>query len=114
MIADIDKKKIRKVVKKTCAERRKISLLKDVMIWKQFNENVIKLVDVGVSNLWGHFKDVVLEACDEVCWKKRGIINKGDTWLCNEEVKETVSREKDAHKAMCQNNTAKNKRTYNA
>ena len=34
MVADIDKKKIRKVVRKTCTERRKISLLKDVKIGK--------------------------------------------------------------------------------
>ena len=32
VITDIDKKKIRKVVKKTCAETRKIILLKDVKI----------------------------------------------------------------------------------
>ena len=34
VIADIDKKKIRKVVRKACAERRKICLLKDVKIRK--------------------------------------------------------------------------------
>ena len=34
VIADIHKRKIRKVVRKTCAERRKISLLKAVMIRK--------------------------------------------------------------------------------
>ena len=34
VIADIDKKKIRKVVRKTYDERRKISLLKDVKIRK--------------------------------------------------------------------------------
>ena len=45
MVANIDKKKIRKVVRKTCAERRKISLLKDVKIRKRFEEKVIKLVD---------------------------------------------------------------------
>ena len=33
---------------------------------------MIKLVDVEVPNLWGHFKDGVLKACDEVCGKKRG------------------------------------------
>ena len=55
MIADVDKKKISKVVRKTCAERRKICLLKDVKIRKQLK--VIKLVDFGVPNLWGHFKD---------------------------------------------------------
>ena len=30
VVADIDKRKIRKVVRKTCPERRKITLLKDV------------------------------------------------------------------------------------
>ena len=36
VIADIDNRMIRKVVRKTCAERRKISLLKDVRIKKRF------------------------------------------------------------------------------
>ena len=31
VIADIDNKKIRKVVKRACSERRKISLMKDKM-----------------------------------------------------------------------------------
>ena len=38
VIGDIDKRKIRKVVRKTCTERRNISLLKDVQIWKRFVE----------------------------------------------------------------------------
>ena len=80
VIADIDKRKIRKVVRKTCAQRRKITLQKDVKIRKRFKEKVTKLVDVGVPNLWEHFKDGVLKACDEVCGKKRGRRNKGDTW----------------------------------
>ena len=70
MIADRDKKKIRKVVRKTCVERRKITLLTDVKIRKRFEEKVIKLVDVGAPNLWGHFKDGSLMACVEVCGKK--------------------------------------------
>ena len=37
---------------------------------------------------------------------------KGDTWWWNEEVKEAVSRKKEAHKAMCQNNAEENKRRY--
>ena len=60
MIADVDKQKIRKVVIKACAEREKISLLKDVKIKKLFEEKVIKLVGLGTPNLWGHFKDGVL------------------------------------------------------
>ena len=34
VLLDIEKKKLRKVLKKTCAERRKISLLKYVKIRK--------------------------------------------------------------------------------
>ena len=79
-------------------------------IRKRLEEKVIKLVDVGSPNLWGHFKDGVLKACDEVCGKKRGSRNKGDTWWWNEGVKEAVSRKKEAHKAICQNSTEENKR----
>ena len=62
--------------------------------------------------MWGHFKDGVLEACDEMCGKKRGRRSKGDTWWWNEEVKESVSRKKDAHRAVCHYNTEENKSWY--
>ena len=75
-------------------------MLKDLKIRKQFEEKEIKLVDVGVANLWGNFKDGVLKACDEVCGKKRGMRNKGGTWWWNEDMKEAVSRKKDAQKTM--------------
>ena len=51
LIVDIDKKKIRKVVRKTCAGRRKICLLKYLMIRKRYDETVMKLVDIGAPNL---------------------------------------------------------------
>ena len=38
VIADIDGKKIRKVVRETCAERRKTGLQKDMKIRKRFEE----------------------------------------------------------------------------
>ena len=41
VVADMDKKKIRNVVRVTCTERRKISLLNDVKIRKPFEENVL-------------------------------------------------------------------------
>ena len=50
VIADIDKRKIRKVVKKISAERIKITLLKGVKIGKRFEEKVTNLVDVGAQN----------------------------------------------------------------
>ena len=43
-----------------------------------------------------------------MCGKKRGRRSEGDTWSWNEEVKEAVLKKKDAHKAMCQNNTEEN------
>ena len=57
VITDIDMRKIRKVVRKTCVEIRKITLLKYVKIRKRFEEKVTELVDVGAPNLWGNFKD---------------------------------------------------------
>ena len=71
VISEIDKKIISKVVRKTCAERRKITLLKDARIRKRLEEKVIKLVYVGAPILWGHFKDGVSKACDEVCGRNR-------------------------------------------
>ena len=56
MMADIDKK-IMNVVRKTCTESRKISVLKDVKIGKQFEDDKIELVDLGLPNLWGYFKN---------------------------------------------------------
>ena len=78
MVANIDRKKMN-LVRKRCTERRKISLLKDVKIRKRFEEKVIKLVDVGASDLWGHFKDGSLKVGDEACGKKRWRRSKGHT-----------------------------------
>ena len=69
VVADIDKNKIRNAVKKTCIERKNISLLNDEKIRKLFDEKVIELAVVGMQNLWGRFKDGVLETYDEVCGK---------------------------------------------
>ena len=112
VIADMDKSRIRKVVRKTCAERKKITLLIDVKIRKRFEEKVNELVDVGATNMWGHFKDGALQSCDEVCGKKMGRRSKGDTWWWNEEVKEAVLRRKEAHKVMCQDSIVENKGRY--
>ena len=46
----------------------------------------------------------------EVCGKKRERRSKGDILWWSEEVREAVSRKKDAHEAMCQNSTEENKR----
>ena len=86
VVADMDEKKIKNVVRKTYTERRKISLLKDVKIVKQYEEKAIELADGGSPNLWRNFEDWDLKACDEVCGKKRGRRSKGGNWWWNEEV----------------------------
>ena len=75
-----------------------------MLVRKRFEKNVIELVDVGVPNLCWHFKDWILKVNDEVCGKMNGL-SEGDIWWWNQEVKEAVSREKDAHKAMFLNST---------
>ena len=57
-------------------------------------------------------RDGISKACDEVCGKKRGKRSKGDTLWWKEEMRQAVSRNKDAHKAMCRNSTGVNKRRY--
>ena len=47
-----------------------------------------------------------------MCGKKRGRRRKGDALRWNEEVKEAVSRTKDAHYLMCQNITDENRGKY--
>ena len=42
-------------------------------------------------------------------WEEEGQKERSSL-LWNEEAKDAVSRKKDAHKAMCQNNTEENKR----
>ena len=44
-------------MKKTCAERRKISIAERYEDQEVTLKNVNKLVDIGAPNLWGHFKD---------------------------------------------------------
>ena len=40
----------------------------------------------------------MLQACDEVCGKKKGRKNHGDTWWLNEEVKEEIQQKSGIYK----------------
>ena len=53
----------------------------------------------------------MLQACDEVCGKKKGRKNHGDTWWWNEEVKEATQQKKVAYK-MCKNRSEENRAKY--
>ena len=54
----------------------------------------------------------MLQTCDEVCGKKKGRRNHGDTRWWNEEVKEAMQQKKVANKKMCKNRSEKNKARY--
>ena len=43
---------------------------------------------------------------------KNGRRDQKDTWWWNEDVKETIARKKDVHKAMCKSETGANKARY--
>ena len=39
---------------------------------KKFDERVVELVDTDSMDLWGSYKNGVLQACDELCGKTKG------------------------------------------
>ena len=62
--------------------------------------------------MWKCFKEGVSTASDEVCGKKKGRRDQGDTWWWKEDVKEAIARKNDAQKEMCKSRTEANKARY--
>ena len=76
MVTDLVKKK---VVRKKAIERRKICKLKEEDTRARFEGRVGELVSTDAPDLWKCFKEGVLKACNEVCGKKKGRRDQGDT-----------------------------------
>ena len=112
VVVDLDKRKVRKVVRKETVQRRKVWKLKEEETRVRFERRVGELVNVDDPDLWNCFKKGVLKACDEVCGKKKGRRDQGGTWWWNEEVKEAIARKKDAYKELGKNRTEENKARY--
>ena len=112
VVTDIDKRKLKKVVKNKQTFRRRVWKLKGNNIQTKFQKSVKELVDVDAPNLWDTFKNSTLQACDEVCGKKKGRRNHGNTWWSNEEVKEAIQQKKVEYKKMCENQLEENKAKY--
>ena len=79
VVADLVKKKVKKVVRKEAFKRRKVWKLKEDDTRTRFKGRVRELVSVDTPDLWKNFEGV-LRACDEVCGKKNGRRDQGDTW----------------------------------
>ena len=112
MVSDINERKLRKVLKNKQTFRKRVWKLKEYNMKTKFQERVKELVDVDASNLRNTFKNSTLQACDEVCGKKKDRKNHGGTWWWNEEVKEALQQKKVAYKKMCKNRLEENKTKY--
>ena len=98
MVTDIDKRKLKKIMKNEQTIRRRVWKLKESNTKTRFQERVKELVDVDAPNLCNTLKNGRFQACDEVCRKKKGRKNYGDTWWWNEEVKKAIQQKKVAYK----------------
>ena len=103
MATDTDKRKMKKVVKIEQTIRRRIWKLKKNKMKARFQERVKELVNVDAPNLWNTIKNGMLQACDEVCRKKKSKRNHGNMWRWNEEVQKAILLKKVAYKKMCEN-----------
>ena len=66
--------------------------LKKKKIKQKFEERVVELMHNDLMDLWGSYKNGVLQACDELCEKTKTRGNRGNTWWWNELVKDAIDR----------------------
>ena len=70
VVVDLDKKVLKKVVRKEQIIRRKIWKLNENQTRVRFEKRVKKLVSTDAPDLWKIYRDGVIKACDELCGKK--------------------------------------------
>ena len=94
VVAEIAKKRKENVVREIHIGIKRITLLKDLQIRKILQENVFKLADIEIPNLWECLIYGVLEGCDGVCVKIRRARSEGDTLWWSGEATEAITRMK--------------------
>ena len=112
VVVDLDKKILKRVVRKERIIRRKVWKLNENQTRVRFEKRVKELVSTDAPDLWKTFKDGVLKACDELCGKKKSRRDQGDMWWWNEEVKDIITRKKAAFKELCRFPSEQNKTQY--
>ena len=95
VVVDLDRKVLKKIVRKARIIRRKIWKLNENQTRVRFEKRVKELVSTDAPDLWKTFRDGVLKACAELCGKKKFRRDQGDMWWWNEEVKDTITRKKE-------------------
>ena len=111
VVIDLDKKVLKKIVRKKRIIRRKIWKLNENRTRVRFEKRVKELVSTVAPDLWKTFKDGDLKTCNEVCGKTSRR-DQGDMWWWNEEVKDTIARKKAAFKELCRFPSEQNKTQY--
>ena len=111
VVVDLDKKILKKGVRKDRIIRRKIWKLNENRTRVRFEKRVKEQVNADAPDLWKTFKDGVLKACDEV-WGKKSRRDQGGMWWWNDEVKDTITRKKAAFKELCRFPSEQNKTQY--
>ena len=112
VVVDLDKKVLKKVVRKERIIRRQIWKLNENQTRVRFEKRVKELVSTDAPDLWKTFRDGVLKVCDELRGKKKPRGDQGDMWWWNEEVKDTITRKKAAFKELCRFPSEQNKTLY--
>ena len=79
-MVDVDKKKLKKVLKMKQVVKRRLWKLKEDVIRERYERRVEELVDVNAQDLWKFFKDGLLKASDDMCGKKLVRQDGGNTW----------------------------------
>ena len=112
VVVDVEKRKLKKSVKKSKRVRWRVWKLQKKEIKEEFERRVVELVDAEAVDLWESYKNGVLKACDDLCAKTKGRRDQENTWWWNEQVKEAIDRKKKAFKTWCKNRSAENKSNY--
>ena len=71
VVVDLDKKVLKKIVRKERIIRRKIWKLNENQTRVTFEKRVKELVSTDAPDLWKIYGDGVLKACDELCGRKK-------------------------------------------
>ena len=61
---------------------------------EKFKDKMKELVNTEAKDLWSLFSDGVLEACKELCGRRKQKRERGSTWWWNEEVQEAIKRKR--------------------
>ena len=109
VVVDVERQKLKKSLKKSEMEGVEAEGKK---IKQKFEERVVELLDTDSMDLWGSYKNGVLQASDELCGKTKERGDRKNLWWWNEQLRDAINQKKKAFKLWCINRSAENKNSY--